>query len=157
MFRIYLLITTAVLAVAVTAVAQPSVGKPFDLKVGQSVVVAGQELTVGFEELLGEGRCPIGVLCIWEGDAAVRIWASLPGASRGDFQLHTHHDYKWKFSYGDYEVTLLEVSPYPVYEAPTPPGDYVVTVQVDGGPAPVEDSTWGRIKALYEPLGEDRR
>jgi len=162
MFRSCILVTTAVLAAAVAATAvpataQPSIGKTFDLKVGESATVGPEDLAVGFGELLSDGRCPIGVFCFWEGDATVQMWAKLPGESRGDFQLHTYHGFKWKFSYKYYEITLVQVSPYPVYEVPTPPGDYVVTVQVDGGPAPVENTTWGRIKSLYQRHEENRR
>lgn len=151
MFRTCLIVTTAVLAAAAAATAQPSIGKPFDLKVGESATVGPQGLTVGFSELLSDVRCPIGLLCFWEGDATAQMWANLPGESREDFQLHTYGGFKWKFLYEDYEITLTRISPYPVYEEPIPPGDYVATVQVDGGPVPAENSTWGRIKALYEP------
>jgi hypothetical protein len=148
MFRTCVLATTLVLA-ASTAVAQPSIGKPFDLKVGESVTVGTHGLTVGFDELVSDGRCPIGLLCFWEGDAATLLWSQRPGETRQDFQLHTYSGFKQKVSYGDYVITLVQVSPYPVYQAPTAPGDYVATIRVDGGPSPVEASTWGGIKALY--------
>jgi hypothetical protein len=157
MTRTFILVTAAALAAAVAATAQPSLGKPFDLKVGESATVGPQNLAVGFDELLSDSRCPIGVFCFWEGDAAAQMWVKLPDETRGDFQLHTNHGFKWKFSYNYYEITLLRVSPYPVYEVPTFPGDYLVTVQVDGGPAPTKDSTWGRIKSLYGNSKENRR
>jgi len=144
-------VTTAVLAAAAAATAQPSIGKPFDLKVGESVTVGSQGLIVGFGEMLNDGRCPLSLYCFWEGDATAQMWTNLPGESRQEFQLHTHRGLKWKFQYGDYEITLTRISPYPVNQEPIPPGDYVSTVQVDGGPAPVENSTWGRIKAFYQP------
>ena len=149
MFRKCAMISVVALAAAAAATAQPSIGKPFDLKVGASVTIGTEGLVVGFDELVSDSRCAIGLLCIWEGDASAQLWAKLPQETRQDFQLHTHYDFKWKFSYGDYEITLVGIAPYPVYEQPIPPGDYVATVRVDGGPAPVEESTWGRIKSLY--------
>jgi len=149
MFRTFVLVTVALLAAVAAATAQPSVGKPFDLKVGESQTVGSHGLIVGFGEMLGDSRCPTGLLCFWEGDAVAQLWADQPGESLQDFQLHTFRDFKWKATYGDYEITLIRISPYPVHESTIPPGDYLVTVLVDGGPAPAEASTWGRIKGMY--------
>lgn len=139
----------ALLATVAVAWAQPSIGKPFELKVGQSETVGSHGLVVGFAELQSDGRCPIGLYCFWQGDATAQLWANLPTEPRQDFQLHTFRDFKWRTTYGDYEIYLLNISPYPVDQVPTPPGDYIATVLVEGGPAPVSDTTWGRIKALY--------
>ena len=151
MFRTCVIVTMAVLAATATATAQPSIGKPFDLKVGESVTVGSQALIVGFGEMLNDGRCPLSLYCFWEGDATAQMWTNLPGESPQTFQLHTHRGLKWKFQYGAYDITLTRISPYPVDQEPIPDGIYVATVQVDGGPAPAEISTWGRIKALYRP------
>jgi hypothetical protein len=147
MYRTCVFLVFCALLVAAAAAAQPSLGKPFDLKVGESVVVDG--LTVGFDRILGDSRCPIGVYCIWEGDAAGNIWLRLPERDKQEFDLHTHRSFQWKVTYDGYVVALINIAPYPYYEVPIPPEDYVVTLRVNGDAAPARESTWGRIKALY--------
>jgi hypothetical protein len=117
--------------------------------VGESAIVGPEGLTVGFDRIHGDSRCATGSLCFWEGDAAAGIWARLLPSSRKDFVLHSHRGFEWKVYYGDYQVELIAVAPYPVIDDPIPPAEYVVTVKVSGGPAPDDESTWGRIKALY--------
>lgn len=134
---------------AVTSAAQPSLGKTFELKVGEWKIIGPEEFTVGFDGILADSRCPIGLLCIWEGDAVANIWAELPASDREEFVLHTHRGFDWHVRYENYEIELVAVAPYPVLYDPIPPEEYVVTVLVSGGPAPAEGSTWGRIKAFY--------
>lgn len=148
MSRTCLLMTGVMLVVAGVASAQPSLGKPFDLKVGESVVFEPGGLAVGFDRIIGDSRCPIDMFCFWPGDAAGLLWTHLPSEEKTAFDLHTYRDFRWKFKYDRYEITLVAVAPYPRADVPIPPGEYVVTVVVDVA-APVEPSTWGRIKALY--------
>jgi hypothetical protein len=148
MFRACIIPLLVVFSVAAAA-AQPSLGKTFELKVGEWKIVGPEGLTVGFDGILDDSRCPIGLYCIWEGDAAADIWAEMPSWEKEKFLLHAHRGFDWYAQYGDYEIALVAVNPYPVLYDPIPPDEYVVTVVVSGGPAPAEDSTWGRIKALY--------
>jgi hypothetical protein len=148
MIRICFLAAIAILAVSVAAV--PSSAGPFDLKVGQSIEVGPDGLTVGFDRVAGDSRCPIGVLCIWEGDAAVAMWAQSDSHERMDFELHTHAFFdQHSVDFHGYVITLLLVEPYPVYEHPIPPESYSVKFIVSSDLAPVEETTWGRIKSLY--------
>ncbi len=139
----------AVMAFAAVASAQPSLGKPFDLKVGQTVIVGSEGLTIGFPRILGDSRCPLGVYCIWEGDAAGLVSTKLPSRERQEYDLHTHRSFQWKVTYHNYEVSLVNIEPYPYVDSPIPPEDYVVTLVVADVASPVNVSTWGRIKALY--------
>src|SRR5688500_18294200 len=67
----------------------PSValGQEFTLGPGESVSLADGVLSVRFERVTEDSRCPRGVNCVWEGDAVVAIVASRAGAS-GQHQLH---------------------------------------------------------------------
>jgi len=153
MSRTCVFLVGVALVVAVTGVAsaQPSLGKQFDLKAGEAAVVAPDGLTVGFDRILGDSRCPTNVYCFWPGDAAGVLWARLPSRDKKAFELHTFRDFRWKVTYHHYEITLINVAPYPHEGVPIPPQDYVVTVlAVDADAAPAEASTWGRIKALYD-------
>ena len=149
MKRTSVILAVAFVAYAAAAAAQPSLGKPFNLKVGESVVVGSEGLTIDFPRMIDDSRCPLGVLCIWEGDAVGLVSARLPFREQKDFDLHTYRSYQWKVTYHNYEVTLVNISPYPYIDSPIPPEDYVVTLTVADVASPVDISTWSRIKALY--------
>jgi hypothetical protein len=131
------------------ATSQPSLGEPFDLAVGQSIVVGNQGLRVGFTGIASDSRCPLDVVCVWEGDAAAQIWAEKPSQQRDDFQLHTNPQFQRAATYAGYWVSLLAVAPYPEIDLEIDPNDYVVTVVVTDASIPVRRATWGKIKALF--------
>jgi hypothetical protein len=131
---------------ATAAAADSSPGAPFRLPVGQYTKVG--DLVVGFGKVASDGRCPIGVVCVWEGNAECEMWAELPGSGPVEFTLHTSPMFAQVFIYQGYEIRLLLLEPYPVYQDPPPHDSYVATLVV-GAPTAVELSTWGRIKSLY--------
>ena len=53
-----------------------SLGEPFSLAYGESVLVAGEEIEVEFEAVLEDGRCPTDLKCVWEGLARIRLGLS---------------------------------------------------------------------------------
>jgi hypothetical protein len=150
-------ITTLLLAILVLSLwvgraeSAVAVGEVFQLKVGASVDVGEDGLVVGFTEVPSDGRCPIGLLCIWEGDAAAVVWAAQPGTDRAQFTLHTSAMFSREALYASYRITLLHLSPYPVYQKPTDPAAYVMTLVVNKSSliTGTEPATWSRIKALY--------
>jgi hypothetical protein len=65
--------------------------------------------------------------------------------------VHTSSHFGRSITFGVYTISLVDLTPYPVYEQPTDPEAYVVTLMVaaPGVITGAEPSTWGRIKALY--------
>jgi hypothetical protein len=145
-------ILIVVVAAASIAHAQTGSEVKLELKAGESAVVGPEGLVVGFDGVPSDSRCPTGVLCIWEGDAVARIWTNLESEPKETFDLHSHRSFKWKASYHGYQISLMTIAPYPHIDVPIPPGEYVasLTVTCCGSSSPVELTTWGRIKALYE-------
>jgi hypothetical protein len=138
-------VAAVLLALWATAAAA---GAPVELPVGQTLQV--EAVTIGFDKVSGEGRCPIGVLCFWEGNAACEMWLQLPGKGRIDFTLNTSSTFRQEFEHDGTSVRLLILEPYPVYEQPIDPSTYVATLIVEtGAPTRAEPSTWSRIKSLY--------
>ena len=41
----------------------------FSLSPGQSAKIAGENLVIKFVEVISDGRCPRGAICIWPGEA----------------------------------------------------------------------------------------
>ena len=75
---------------------------------------------------ISDSRCPIGVTCIWEGEARIELAITSPG--KDTLELSTHN--QLVASSGKYTFELIEVFPYPDIEKEIEPGDYKVTMVV---------------------------
>lgn len=106
-----------------------SMNQPVRLAVGESVSLNNSSLSVGFEGVASDSRCPKDVQCVWAGDAAVTMWLEEAGAERVTFELHTTTEPK-EVTHGAYVVRLQEVEPYPESTGSIAAEDYLVTVQV---------------------------
>ena len=100
--------TGAPLAAAATNV---SLDQPFVLRVGQSATVAGEGLTVSFQGVPSDSRCPTGVQCVWAGNAVVQVVLSKDGKAFGA-ELNTTLEPK-SVDYLNYNVALVSLDPYP--------------------------------------------
>ena len=84
-------------------------------------------LSVRFVSVIGDSRCPINAVCVWGGDAIVRIHVAA-GTGRGDRDLHTGT--MEPVTFDDVQVRLVELTPYPFSGRDTPPSDYRATLRV---------------------------
>lgn len=81
------------------------------VQLGGSALTRDRSLQVTYVRLVSESRCPANAVCVWEGDAAVRIAARAVGVAM-DTTIHTALDPK-VIAIGSNQVSLLEVQPYP--------------------------------------------
>ena len=93
---------------------------------GQTVHLA-TDVTVGFVAVLGDSRCPINAICVWAGDATVRVTVSSSRTS-GERDLNTATKTPLRFE--DLDLSVVELQPYPFAGHPTEPGDYRATLHV---------------------------
>lgn len=89
-----------------------------------------EEFIFHFEDLLDDSRCPMNVLCEWEGNAKVKI------KMRNNFQYHTlilntYGRYRQDTTIGNYNIKLEKVLPYPVDGEDTEIEDYSVILIID--------------------------
>ena len=129
----YLLLLTGLIVVLVSpTLAEPpyEIGRPFELAVGQTATFGRDGLEVGFKGVPSDSRCPADVMCVWEGDAHVQIWAHDPDRAQTDLDLHTFRGYEREASFGPYVIRLLQVVPYPRTDTELDPDDYTVTLVV---------------------------
>lgn len=126
-------------------------GTPFDLAAGASVEVGDEGLVIGFDGILSDSRCPIGAVCVWEGDAEAALWIDAPDRPREEFVLHTSPMFMQSHDAGCAVIHLLTVLPVPVVDGPPiDPADYVVQLLVVcSGPIETEPHTWGEAKVTY--------
>jgi len=81
------------------------------LRHGESMRTRDREMTVTFLQLVSDSRCRKNVVCVWQGDAAVRLKAV---ASDGTVEatIHTALDPK-QLSLGTHTLSVIDVRPYP--------------------------------------------
>jgi hypothetical protein len=85
------------------------VGQPFELRVGSSSLVEG--LTVRFDAVPSDSRCPLDSMCVWAGEAVVSLTLSRSDASV-ERQLKSAGAGS-ETTYAGLRVKLVRVDPYP--------------------------------------------
>lgn len=88
-----------------------SLDTPFQLRTGQTAVVAGEGLSVTFDAVPEDSRCPTGVQCVWAGNAQVQVILSKDGKAAG-VVLNTNLEPKTA-TYLNYTIELVSLDPYP--------------------------------------------
>jgi len=95
---------------------------PYTIRYGESLTLPTLDLKIGFLGIIEESRCPIHVMCFWEGRAmidvrmqtstidSIIITPTIYGSCRKEDSL-CHHP----IDTVGYRVTLLQLDPYPVY------------------------------------------
>lgn len=111
------------------AVAEPRI--PFQLAMGQSIVVSATGLYIQFSRIIEDSRCPAAVLCVWAGQAKVALTVWGHAANPEEIVLATGNlDTPSVQEVSGYRVELLGVQPYPQTPDPIPPQNYRVTLRV---------------------------
>jgi hypothetical protein len=94
---------------------------------GESVRVESTNLSLRFEGVEGDSRCPADAICILGGDAVARVTV-IAGDTQRSYELHTgsmqpvRHD--------AFVIAMVTLAPYPFSARPIAPGDYRLTVRV---------------------------
>jgi hypothetical protein len=120
------------------ACASKPIGQATDRGAGTQLVLAPGEShripeldrTVSFEAVTEDSRCPTGLTCIREGEAAVRVQIEKPRASTSTYTLHTGGPGGREAADGDVIVRLVDVKPYPAGDSRPRPDEYRVTLLI---------------------------
>jgi hypothetical protein len=102
-------------------------GEPFELKFGETAQMVDDRVSVTFDGVVEDSRCPLDVQCVWAGRFIAALSAALPDGTRQAFELQLGA------SEGvlGYDIALHEVLP-PRTEGTTPSDDsYALTLTVD--------------------------
>lgn len=112
---------------------EASMENDFQLQVDQSAVVAAEHLELGFQAVTSDSRCGKGEVCIWEGDATVRVWVRRDGGAKEEHELHTGSRQPGAVAYTRYSIHLVALFPMPVTGRSISPTEYVATFRVTRG------------------------
>ena len=123
-------IALVLLAIAArfTPAPEPEFDRPFEIKAAELVAIQGFRIT--FEGVSEDSRCPIGVQCVWAGDAAATFTLEKPPAAAEQRTLHTNGRFERQADYDDFAIRLEDVRPYPREGVAVAAGDYRATLVV---------------------------
>jgi hypothetical protein len=108
---------------------QVDVGNTVDLKLGETAAVRGTAVTVKFSSVESDSRCPINAVCVWQGDAHIRLQLANERGPLRQADVHTGLDPK-SVEFAGITVTLREVAPSRLTTEPVPPRDYHVKLEI---------------------------
>jgi hypothetical protein len=108
-------------------------GESFPLGVGETARIKGEALTVEFESVGKDSRCPKGEQCVWEGNAIVRVWLRKGEEPRTALELHTSARGPAVGAAHGFAVRLLRLEPHPVTGGTIDKKRYRATLEVERG------------------------
>ena len=104
-------------------------GEEFELAVHQTAQMTAENISVTFQEVLEDSRCPVDVTCIWAGLAEVSLQVAVSGQER-EISLSTSPSEN-SAVFENYTFWLISVRPVPRSDQNIDSSAYVVTVRVD--------------------------
>ena len=107
-----------------------AVGAEVVLSPGDTVAIADTNLTVTFDRVTGDSRCPTDVVCVTAGEATVHLTTNLAGRS-DSLAIVVAPAGPVTATIDAFDVTVLEVGPEPLSTRPIDPGAYRVRLVVD--------------------------
>jgi hypothetical protein len=105
------------------------VGKEFNLKVGEEVILQKENLRIKFNSVPEDSRCPVNFDCFWSGNAQVVLEYQKGSNPPIEASLNTHVK-PHKSRYLKYLFILKNLEPYPVDAVQIPLEEYTATILV---------------------------
>jgi hypothetical protein len=119
----------AACATSTGAVRPIGLNQETELSPGQSV--QSGSLRVTFTRVENDSRCPADVVCVWEGDALVKIEVSEQPGDPVARELHTSGSAgASEITYGGFRIELVRLSPQTHSQQPIPAQDYRLVLKL---------------------------
>jgi len=100
-----------------------------DLKYSKLYCNASHGIRLSFDSIR-DGRCPIGALCIWEGNGAVKLHVQQSGQDSASFWLNTNPSFLNDTVVNGIRYELIDLLPYPELDKDYQLNDYTVQVLI---------------------------
>ena len=122
------LIITVVFGSIQMIAAEPN--QQFKLQVNKQKVITKDKLKITFVSVLEDSRCPIGVDCIWAGNAKLQLKISQAKGASKTFELNTNLQPQ-VFTFEGYEIKLVDLTPTPKANIRINRNGYTATISVN--------------------------
>lgn len=87
-------------------------GEATEIKVGKCLQNDENGVSLCFNSVITDSRCPDTADCFWEGDAEVEFTLSAP-AGTADFTLHSHSEFRTDTVLLGYHIAMMQLLPNP--------------------------------------------
>jgi len=105
-------------------------GDTLSINYGETLFDKEDNLSIKFENLISDGRCPIDVICNWEGDADIEL-KFINYSNVTSFSLHTAKSYFSANTTIDvYNIELIDLLPYPYSKFQIPISEYSAKIVI---------------------------
>ena len=132
---LHLLILAAIALISVTGCSKGQVavtaglGEVFTIGIGQSAQIAGEDMAITFNEVIGDSRCPQNVTCVWEGVASSHVTITHQGRDYSIVLNSPGLTEQAKEAFINYTL-IYSLNPYPREGEQISPKDYRLTLNV---------------------------
>ena len=107
----------------------PGLGEKFALKAGETGDITAEGLTIKFEEVLNDSRCPDGATCIWAGQVQCLVTIDLTGKKEQITLTQLGSAESTTQTYNRYHL-VFNVTPYPKLNQAITSTDYRLNLTV---------------------------
>lgn len=95
----------------------------------QTLINQTEGISITFDSVKNDSRCPIGVLCIWAGTASA-VFHYTKNYNSVYFTLYTMSTFRNDTTIDNYNIQLINLSPYPSVNKQIIPDEYVSKIMV---------------------------
>ena len=103
------------------------VGRAFEMKIGETVAVG--DLTLTFQRVESDSRCPIDAVCVWSGDAEIALRIQ-QGTQAAVAALHTNLEPR-RTVWNGYTIQFVSLAPSLSSSTPVDPSQYRAQLLVE--------------------------
>lgn len=115
-------------------------GETVEIEEGSAVRLGADGPFLYFASVVDDSRCPIGLMCFWEGRASVEFQLAAPGRDTRDFVatipglVPNPYEANEEILADGFVVKLLALDPYPNEDNPAPPQPYRAVLMIGNAP-----------------------
>ena len=107
-------------------------GEPFQMKILETAKMSNGDLQLTLTGIPEDSRCPEDVNCIWEGQVRMFLTAANTEKKENlEFKIDKSRMGKMNKSFGNYSISVENVSPLPTSGTKILKEEYIVTFRVD--------------------------
>lgn len=92
---------------------------------------SSDHFSVCFDSVINESRCPLGVVCFWQGNATARFKFEKYNQKPIFFELNTFRSFTNDTIIDDYKFTLIDLLPYPSIDYQIKLKDYKAQILIE--------------------------